>query len=140
MKLGRQPEDAEIAAELGTSVKNLYDTAARLDGLILIGQEVRAAYDRSEKQDLIEAAPSHDESPYDQCLRTEVRDQLAEAIETLSEKEQLVVSLYYKEELTMKEIAAVLQLGESRVSQIHSMALPKIRAALAKASLDESNL
>jgi RNA polymerase sigma factor for flagellar operon FliA len=139
-KLGRQPEDSEVAAELGTSIEDLYETATRLDGLVLIGQEVNPAYDRSEKQDLIETAPSRDESPYDLCLRSEVKDQLAQAIETLSEKEQMVISLYYKEELTMKEIAAVLQLGESRVSQIHAMALPKIRAALRKASFDESNV
>jgi len=139
-KLGRQPEEQEIAAELGTSIEDLYETALKLDGLILIGQEVSPAYDRSEKQDLIETAPSRDENPYDLCLRTEIKDQLAQAIETLSEKEQMVISLYYKEELTMKEIAAVLQLGESRVSQIHAMALPKIRAALRKASFDESNV
>jgi len=51
-----------------------------------------------------------------------------EAIATLSEKEQMVISLYYKEELTMKEIAEVMQLGESRISQIHSLALSKLRA------------
>jgi RNA polymerase sigma factor for flagellar operon FliA len=65
-------------------------------------------------------------------LRTEIKERLAEAISTLSEKEQLVISLYYREELTMKEIAKVAQLGESRVSQIHAIALPKLRAALQK--------
>jgi len=139
-KLGRQPEEQEIAAELGTTLEQLYATAIRLDGLTLIGQEVRAAYDRSEKTDLIESAPSHDEGPYDCCLRSEIKDQLAEAIGTLSQKEQMVISLYYKEELTMKEIAAVLQLGESRVCQIHSLALPKLRAALRKSAFDETQL
>jgi len=139
-KLGRQPEEQEIAAELGTTLEQLYATAVRLDGLTLIGQEVRAAYDRSEKTDLIESAPSRDEGPYDRCLRSEIKDKLAEAIGTLSQKEQMVISLYYKEELTMKEIAAVLQLGESRVCQIHSLALPKLRAALRKSSFDETQL
>jgi len=139
-KLGRQPEEQEIAAEIGTTLEQLYATAIRLDGLTLIGQEVRAAYDRSETTDLIESAPSHDEGPYDNCLRSEIQDQLAEAIGTLSEKEQMVISLYYKEELTMKEIAAVLQLGESRVCQIHSLALPKLRAALRKTAFDETQL
>jgi RNA polymerase sigma factor FliA len=139
-KLGRQPEEQEIAAEIGTTLEQLYATAIRLDGLTLIGQEVRAAYDRSETTDLIESAPSHDEGPFDTCLRSEIKDQLAEAIGTLSQKEQMVISLYYKEELTMKEIAAVLQLGESRVCQIHSLALPKLRAALRKTSFDETQL
>jgi RNA polymerase sigma factor for flagellar operon FliA len=131
-KLGRQPEEDEIAAELGVSLEELHATAQRLDGLTLIGQEVNAAYDRSEKTDLIESAPSQAEGPYDLTLRAEVRDRLADAIGTLSEKEQMVISLYYKEELTMKEIAAVLNLGESRVCQIHALALPKLRASLRK--------
>jgi RNA polymerase sigma factor for flagellar operon FliA len=129
-KLGRQPEENEIAEELGVSLDNLFATLRKLDGLTLIGQEVSAAYDHSQTTDLIESAPSRDESPYELCLHSEIRDRLAEAIGTLSEKEQMVISLYYKEELTMKEIAAVLNLGESRVCQIHALALPKLRAAL----------
>jgi RNA polymerase sigma factor for flagellar operon FliA len=71
-------------------------------------------------------------------VRTEVKDQLAKVIATLSEKEQLVISLYYKEELTMKEIAAVLQLRESRISQIHTMALSKLRAALQNSEIEQA--
>ncbi|HXY13117.1 MAG TPA: FliA/WhiG family RNA polymerase sigma factor [Terriglobales bacterium] len=138
-KLGRQPEEEEIAAQLDITIAELHETAVRLDGLVLIGQEVNSGYDRSEKQDLIETAPSREEGPDDLCFRQEIRDQLAQAIETLSEKEQMVISLYYKEELTMKEIAAVLQLAESRVSQIHALAIPKLRAALRKGAFDEKN-
>ena len=131
-RLGRQPEEDEIAAEMGISIEKLHEIALRLDGLTLVGQEVNSMFDQSGKQDLIESAPSQDENPYDLCLRTEIKERLAEAIATLSAKEQLVISLYYKEELTMKEIAKVAQLGESRVSQIHAIALPKLRAALQK--------
>lgn len=140
MKLGRQPEDQEIAAELGSSLEKLYETAVRLDGLILVSQDVTPSNDRSEKQDLIETAPSHEDGPYERCLSAEIKDQLEASIETLSEKEQLVISLYYKDELTMKEIASVLGLTESRISQIHSMVLPKIRAALESTSFDDSAL
>ena len=55
---------------------------------------------------------------------------LAQAISTLSQKEQQVISLYYREELTMKEIASVLNVVESRISQLHTAALAKLRAAL----------
>jgi RNA polymerase sigma factor (sigma-70 family) len=120
-------------------IEKLHELALRLDGLTLVGQQVNSLFDRSGTQDLIESAPSHDENPYDLCLRTEIKERLAEAIGTLSEKEQLVVSLYYREELTMKEIAKVVQLGESRVSQIHALALPKLRAALQKASFAEKD-
>jgi RNA polymerase sigma factor FliA len=139
-KLGRQPEEEEIAAELGISIDELYAIAHRIDGAILVGQQVSSLYDRSEKQDLIESAPSHDESPFETCVRTEVKEKLAKAIGTLSEKEQMVLSLYYREELTMKEIAAVMQLGESRISQLHTMALPKLRAALQEEALDQALL
>jgi RNA polymerase sigma factor FliA len=139
-KLGRQPEEDEIAAEMGVSIEKLHEIALRLDGLTLVSQQVNSLFDRSGTQDLIESAPSHDENPYDLCLRTEIKERLAEAIGTLSEKEQLVISLYYREELTMKEIAKVVQLGESRVSQIHAIALPKLRAALQKVALAESDV
>jgi RNA polymerase sigma factor for flagellar operon FliA len=123
---------------LGISIDELFDIAHRIDGAILVGQQVSSTYDRSEKQDLIESAPSRDENPFEQCVRTEVKDQLAKVIATLSEKEQLVISLYYKEELTMKEIAAVLQLRESRISQIHTMALSKLRAALQNSEIEQA--
>lgn len=139
-KLGRQPGEEEIAEEMGISLTKFHDIARQLDGLTLVGQQVNAVYDRSEKQDLIESAPSKEENPFDLCLRTEVRDRLAQAIGKLSEKEQMVLTLYYKEELTMKEIAAVMQIVESRVSQIHAVAIPKLRAALKDQSFDEKTI
>ena len=60
-----------------------------------------------------------------------------QAIKTLSEKEQMVISLYYREELTMREVADVMDLAESRVSQIHSLAITKLRAAIQKMQLEE---
>jgi RNA polymerase sigma factor for flagellar operon FliA len=139
-KHGRQPDEEEIAAELGITLKDLQDIAVRVDGLRLVGQETNPAYDRSTTRDLIESAPSPDKGPDELCLRTEIRDQLASAINTLDEREQMVISLYYKEELTMKEIAAVLNIGESRVCQIHAIALPRLRAALRSAEFDESQI
>ncbi len=137
-KLGRQPEEEEIAAEMGISVDELYSLAHRIDGAILVGQQVKSVYDRSGKHDLIESAPSQDENPFDLYMRTEVKEKLAKAIATLSEKEQMVISLYYKEDLAMKEIAAVMQLGESRISQIHSLAIAKLRGAFEDPALEDA--
>jgi RNA polymerase sigma factor for flagellar operon FliA len=136
-RLGRQPAEEEIAKELDISIEELFATANRIDGAILVGQQVGSVYDDSESQDLIESAPSRDENPFELCMRTEVKEKLAEVIGGLSEKEQMVISLYYKEELTMKEIGIVMQLVESRISQIHSMALAKLRAALQNSAIDE---
>jgi RNA polymerase sigma factor for flagellar operon FliA len=136
-ELGRQPEEQEIAAAMGISMDELYSLAHRIDGAVLVGQQVNSTYD-SGKHDLIESAASRDESPLDLYMRSEVKEKLTKAVETLTEKEQLVISLYYKEELTMKEIAAVMQLGESRISQIHSLALAKLRGTFQHPALEEA--
>jgi RNA polymerase sigma factor FliA len=137
-RLGRQPEEEEIAAELGVSMDELYSLAHSIDGAILVGQEVSSTFEGSGKHDLIESAPSTDENPFDVYSRTEVKEKLGKAIATLSEREQMVISLYYKEELTMKEISAVMQLGESRISQIHSLALAKLRGTFQDPALEEA--
>jgi RNA polymerase sigma factor for flagellar operon FliA len=71
-----------------------------------------------------------DKDPFFLCLHGEIRTHIASALEDLDEKEKQVVTLYYLEELTMKEVGAVLGVGESRVSQIHSAAIIRLRARL----------
>ena len=85
------------------------------------------------EEDLCEYLPNDaDETPLILCLRSEMKGLLARAIEELPEKERQVLALYYYEELTMKEVGAVLGVGESRVSQIHSMAVVRLRARLSE--------
>ena len=80
------------------------------------------------EEDLCESLPdAGQETPLAQCLRSEMKHILSKAISELPDKERQVLSLYYYEELTMKEIGAVLGVGESRVSQIHSMAVLHLR-------------
>jgi RNA polymerase sigma factor for flagellar operon FliA len=130
-RLGRQPQEEEIAAELHMSLDELHDTLTQLDGLYLVGQRTDPSRDRSEPYDLIESAPSTgEENPFDLCLQGERKEQLAEAISQMSEREQLILSLYYQEELTMKEISQVVGIVVSRVSQIHAAAMVKLRASL----------
>ena len=137
-KLGRQPSEDEIAADLDMDISELHTLLRRLDGLHIVGQMVGSRFDDSETQDLIENAPANeDQSPFEICLRSERSDFLTQAIKTLTEKEQMVVSLYYREELTMREVAAVMDLAESRVSQIHSLAITKLRAAIQEMQLKE---
>jgi len=137
-KLGRQATDEEIACDMKIELPELHELLRRLDSLHLVGQTAGSKFDDSEPQDLIANTPaSDDESPFELCLLSERRDYLAQAIATLSETEQMVVSLYYREELTMREVAEVIGLAESRVSQIHSVAIPKLRAAIEKMELEE---
>jgi RNA polymerase sigma factor FliA len=131
-RLGRHPGEQEIAAELKVDMDRLRKTLSQLDSLHLAGQQLAASNDRAEPLDVIESAPSLDEpDPFDLCLQGEMKAHLAEAIAKLSEREQLILSLYYREELTMKEIAEVVGLALSRVSQILQATIKKLRESLA---------
>jgi len=137
-QLGRQPTEEEIATDMGLNVAELHKLLRRLDGLQLVGQTTNSRFDDSDALDLIANAPAKDEeNPFEICLKSERSEYLAKAIGTLSEKEQTVISLYYREELTMREVAEVMNLAESRVSQIHSVAIAKLRAAIQNMELEE---
>jgi RNA polymerase sigma factor for flagellar operon FliA len=129
--LGRQPLEEEIAVEMQMSLDELQSTITQLDGLYLVGQETNSARGRTESYDLIESAPSAGgENPFDLCLEGEKKAHIAQAISKMSEREQLILSLYYNEELTMKEISKVVGIAVSRVSQIHAAAMVKLRSSL----------
>lgn len=129
-KLGRAPTEMELAKELGIELREFQELVAELDGLELSSLRVESPHDGKEEDltDRVSAAP--DETPFFHCLRAEMKDLLAQAISELAEKEQRVLSLYYFDELTMKEVGEVLGIGESRVSQIHSLAMVRLRARM----------
>jgi RNA polymerase sigma factor FliA len=129
-KLGRAPNESEIAHQMGIELHELQSLLAELDGLELGSLHIESPRDGKE-ENLTDYVPSKpEETPFFQCLRSEMRHLLAEAISELPEKEQRVLALYYYEELTMKEVGAALGIGESRVSQIHSLAMVRLRARL----------
>ncbi len=128
--LGRHASKDEIASELGISLKELNEVQTELSGLHLVGQEVSSSFEGEAAQDLIESAASPWENPFEMYAKAETRAHLANAISQLSEREQLILSLYYREELTMKEVAEVVGLAISRVSQIHSAVLAKLKTSL----------
>jgi RNA polymerase sigma factor for flagellar operon FliA len=130
-KLGRQPLEEEIVSEMQIDLDELHSTMTQLDGLYLVAQRSSPSNDRPESYDFIESAPSAgDDNPFDLCLKGEKQEQIAAAIAEMSEREQLILSLYYKEELTMKEISQVVGIAVSRVSQIHAAAMIKLRSSL----------
>jgi len=131
-RLGRHPADTEIADEMQLEIGHLRRIIQQIDGLHLAGQQLATSSDRSEMLDVIESAPNlADPDPFDLCLQGEMKAHLAEAISKLSEREQLIISLYYREELTMKEIAEVVGVALSRVSQIRQATMKKLRLSLA---------
>lgn len=131
-RLGRQPSEQEVADEMHIDLEQLQKLIAQIDSLHISGQQVTMSADRAEHFDVIESAPSLDDpDPFDLCLQGEMKTHLAEAISKLSEREQLILSLYYREELTMKEIAKVVGVALSRVSQIRQASMIKLRTHLA---------
>jgi RNA polymerase sigma factor for flagellar operon FliA len=134
-QLGRHPLEEEIAADLKMPIDELQSALTQLDGLFLVGQLANVTGDNGESFDLIESAPSTGrDNPFELCLEGELKAQLAAAVSRMSEREQLILSLYYYEELTMKEVSEVVGVAVSRVSQIHAAAMLKLRVSLAHLS------
>lgn len=126
--LGRAAGTAELADAMGMSNDELGELLRDLRGLELLSLTPDDSSDSDEPPREITASALF--SPFDDCLRMETRTLLAGCIDELTERERQVLSLYYYEELTMKEVGAVLGVGESRVSQIHSLALLRLRHRL----------
>jgi RNA polymerase sigma factor for flagellar operon FliA len=130
-RLGRQPTEEEIAQEVGLELADLRKLTCTLRGLQSVDREVPLGQDRVGTRDLIESAPAKpEENPFAQCLRSEMKQHLAQAMSNLSKKEKQVLSLYYFEQLTIQEIASMLDINSSRISQIHSAGLAKLRVHL----------
>lgn len=130
-QLNRCPTEQEIAEEMGIKPEHLRKLQANLESLQIAGQQVSVSGDHGEVFDLIESAPNlNDPDPFDLCLAGERKAHLAEAISKLNEREQLILSLYYREELTMKEISEVVGISLSRVSQIREATMAKLRSSL----------
>ncbi len=128
-KLGRFPEDEEIAAELGLDLESYFELLDDLKGISFLPEDLNEYI--QENREPAHLATDPDEV-FHQIHKSELQRILAECIETLSEKEKLVLSLYYFEDLTMREVGAVMGYTESRISQIHTKAVLKLRLRLAK--------
>jgi RNA polymerase sigma factor for flagellar operon FliA len=128
---GRAPSEPEIAAAMGLELEEYQQLLGELKGLEIGTLHVERSEDSGEEE-LAYLPNRPEEDPLFRCLRGEMQDRLAGAIDGLPERERLVVTLYYYEEMTMKEIGLVLGVVESRVSQIHSSAVVHLRARLAE--------
>lgn len=138
LQLSRNPSEPELAAELGMDLRGLQLLLGEIDGLEVGSLRVESRRDGKE-EDLCEYLPNAPEqTPLFMCLRSEMKEILGRAIAELPEKERQVLALYYYEELTMKEVGVVLGVGESRVSQIHSMAVLRLRTRLTELTNGQS--
>jgi RNA polymerase sigma factor for flagellar operon FliA len=135
-KLGREVDDKEIAQELGVELEQVYRTK-QLSSISFISLEELGLSSKDEKEKLVSYLANNEDDALNLTKLKELKEALAGAIEQLPEKERLVVSLYYLDELTMKETGQVLGITESRVSQIHSQAILHLRSRLRKQKLLE---
>ena len=133
-KLGREVDDDEVAQALGIDVEQVYRTK-QMSSISFISFEELGFSSRDEKEKLLSYLVDNDDDALTLARLKELKDAVARTIEQLPEKEKLVISLYYLEELTMKETGKVLDITESRVSQIHSQAILRLRAKLKKEKL-----
>ncbi len=132
--LGRNPNEPELASEMGITLVELYKLLSEIN-ILEIGS-LRIVSSEGKEEDLSERLSNHnDGSPLAQLVRSETRELLLRAIAELPEKERQVLSLYYFKELTMKEVGTMLGVGESRISQIHSMAVYRLRAQMAELTM-----
>ena len=127
-KLGRVPSESEVAESLGFDADRWRRVAMELRMVGLLSASSRPTDQNGAMQPEFPARA--DSQPDMMCEREQLRSTLARAIGTLPERYQKVVFLYYSNEMTMKEIGAVLGVNESRVSQIHKSALEKMAGAL----------
>ena len=129
-RLGRTACEPELAAELGCSLGELRQLTRELRELEVSSLHAERGEETGE-EDLAFVAADESESPLLQCLEAEKRRHLAGAIEQLPDRERTVMTLYYFEEMTMKQIGVVLGVVESRVSQIHRLGVARLRRLMA---------
>jgi len=131
-KLARAPTDEEIAGRLGISTDELEESLIDISrSSIAALDELWSTAGEGDQVSLLEMLEDPESiKPAEALDETEVREALAEAISRLPEREKLVVTLYYYEELTLREIGEVLGVTESRVSQLHTKAILRLRSRL----------
>jgi RNA polymerase sigma factor for flagellar operon FliA len=128
-RLQRSPTEEEIAAELGITIDVYHEWLVEIRGLNIASLECAGS---EHGRDLLQYIPDEGERlPSTILERSELERLLAEGIEGIPQIEQTVLSLYYREELTLREIAQVVGLHESRISQLKSQAILRLRSDLA---------
>ncbi|MBI1749412.1 MAG: FliA/WhiG family RNA polymerase sigma factor [Acidobacteria bacterium] len=129
-RFGRAASDIELAEELGLKLGEFQHLLAELRGLDIGSLQVETA-EEAGGEELLNYLPNYPaDDPFYRCHTEEMKQVLARAISELPAKDRQVLALYYFEELNMKEVGAVLNVSESRVSQIHSAAVIRLRARL----------
>jgi RNA polymerase sigma factor FliA len=130
LRLGRAATEYELAAHLGIALLDCQRLLGELRGLVLESLQADFPEATFAGGGLRHRLPAADEDPFLTCLDREMKSLITTALGDLNDKERRVITMYYFDELTMKQVGDALDIGESRVSQIHSVALVRLRARL----------
>ncbi len=128
-RLGRAPQESEIAAAMGLSLADYQGLLGKVRGTQLVHLEDMSG-DEGDEDFLDRHVPDSGETPMSRLQDRRMREALVLAIEQLPEREKLVMSLYYEQDLNLKEIAAILGVTESRVCQLHSQSIARLRVKM----------
>lgn len=130
IETGKPATDEELAVKLGISDDELceWQSQLKVTNVVSLNEFMESGAEVPNEKNLA----SHFEGPEEVLEKEELKQKLAESLDSLTEKERKVILLYYYEELTLKEISYVLEVSESRISQLHTKALMKMRDKLGK--------
>ena len=128
-RLGRAPSESEIAAEMGLALADYQELLGKVRGTQLVYLEDMRG-DEGDQDYLDRQVGDADANPLAQLQDRRMREALVAAIKSLPEREQYVMSMYYEHDMNLKEIAAVLKVTESRVCQLHSQCVARLRVKL----------
>jgi len=131
-ELGRMPSEEEVARRLKVSLDEYYSTLQSASNAVVFSfEDFRDRMFEESDMDVTECIPDPDtKDPLELLEESNTRDALAQLIDRLPQKEKLLLSLYYWDELTMKEIGRVMNLTEGRVCQLHSQAIIRLKAQM----------
>lgn len=135
-RFGRVPEDTEVSQALGVSLKDYHGLLLKIRGTSILSLEEFLPNEKGHDVALLDTLRDHGPDATHVLESTEVKSTLAQAVESLPPQERTVISLYYFEGLTLKDIKNVLEVSESRVSQIHAQAVIRLRSKLRALQLD----
>jgi RNA polymerase sigma factor for flagellar operon FliA len=129
-RLGRSPIESEIAAEMGLSLPDYQSLLSKVRGTQLVYLEDMARGNEDDDSFLDRHVADSSTDPTNLLRDQRLRESLVAAIKALPEREQYIMSMYYEQDMNLKEIAAVLDVTESRICQLHSQSIARLRAKM----------
>ena len=129
-RLGRSPIESEIATEMGLPLSDYQSLLGKVRGTQLVYLEDMARNNEDDDNFLDHHVADSDADPLNMLRDQRLRESLVAAIKGLPEREQYIMSMYYEQDMNLKEIAAVLDVTESRICQLHSQSIARLRAKM----------